>query len=90
MNLVIQVFTDHFPISYFDYYNILYVFLLIQFLFIWWEKENVDLLINASVFSNLKDDYIVVAGDGQMDSPGHSVKHCVYSLMNATTYYILH
>ena len=41
-------------------------------------------------FSNLKDDYVVLAGDGQMDSPGHSAKHCVYSVMDATNYYILH
>ena len=41
-------------------------------------------------FRNLKDDYLIVAGDGQMDSPGHSGKHCVYSLMDSTNYYILH
>ena len=87
---MIHIFTDHFPISYFDHYNKLYVFLLIQFPFIRWERENTDLLINASIFRNLKDDYIVVPGDGQMDFPGHFAKHCVYSLMEATTYYILH
>lgn len=32
----------------------------------------------------------VVAGDGQMDSPGHSTKHCVYSLMDTNNIYILH
>ena len=33
---------------------------------------------------------IVVAGDGQIDSPGHSAKHCVYSLMDTKNFYILH
>ena len=33
---------------------------------------------------------IVEAGDGQMDSPGHSAKHCVYSLMDTNNFYILH
>ena len=90
MNIVIHIFTDHFSIFYFNHYNILYVFLLIQFRFIQWERENIDFLIDVSVFRNLQDNYIVVAGDGQMDSPGHSAKHCVYSLMDATNYYILH
>lgn len=31
-----------------------------------------------------------MAGDGQMDSPGHCAKHCVYSVMDTTNYYILH
>ena len=39
----------------------------------------------------MKDEnHLIVAGDGQMDSPGHSAKHCVYSLMDAVNYYILH
>ena len=40
---------------------------------------------------NLKNEHaIIVGGDGQMDSPGHSAKHCVYSLMDTVNYYILH
>ena len=33
---------------------------------------------------------IVVAGDGQMDSPGHFWNHWVYSLMDTSNFYILH
>lgn len=33
---------------------------------------------------------IVVAGDGQMDSPGHLWNHWVYSLMDTSNFYILH
>ena len=33
---------------------------------------------------------IVVAGDSQVDSPGHSAKHCGYSLMDTNNFYVLH
>ena len=36
------------------------------------------------------EDEIIVAGDGQMDSPGHCAKHCVYSIMDRKNFYILH
>ena len=41
------------------------------------------------MFEALGDQPVVVAGDGQMDSPGFSAKYCTYSLMHGTLDYIL-
>ena len=30
-----------------------------------------------------KEDRVVLIGDGRCDSPGHSAKYCIYSVMNA-------
>lgn len=37
-----------------------------------------------------KDCHLVLAGDGQCDSPGSSAKFCTYSLMDTSTNKILH
>ena len=42
------------------------------------------------IFGSLKDTQCIVAGDGQMDSPGFCAKQCVYSIMDTVNYYILH
>ena len=36
------------------------------------------------------DMHVVVAGNGQMDSPGFSAKNCTYTLMHADLNYVLH
>lgn len=33
------------------------------------------------VWEVLKDNELALAGDGRNDSPGHSAKYCVYTLM---------
>ena len=43
-----------------------------------------------SMFSALGSKPVVVAGDGQMDSPGFCAKNCTYTLMHADLDYILH
>ena len=42
------------------------------------------------MFSALGSKPVVVAGDGQMDSPGFCAKNCTYALMHADLDYILH
>ena len=42
------------------------------------------------MFSVLVNQPVVLAGDGQMDSPGFSAKNCVYTLMHAELDYVLH
>ena len=42
------------------------------------------------IFNNLKGVSCIVAGDGQMDSPGFCAKQCVYTFMDAVNYYVLH
>eukprot|EP00079_Xenopus_tropicalis_P018460 XP_004920185.1 PREDICTED: uncharacterized protein LOC100495994 [Xenopus tropicalis] len=34
---------------------------------------------------DLADKAVVLAGDGQLDSPGHSAKYCTYTMMDITT-----
>ena len=46
--------------------------------------------MQAQLFENLKDQPVIVSGDGQMDSPGFSVKTCTYTLMHAELDYVLH
>jgi hypothetical protein len=43
--------------------------------------------MQSSILSQLGE--VVVAGDGRMDSPGHSAQYCVYSLMEHETGKIL-
>lgn len=50
----------------------------------WWKD------MQDRMFSVLSNQPIIVAGDGQMDSPGFSAKNCVYTLMHAELDYILH
>ena len=38
---------------------------------------------------NLKDEPVIVAGDVQMDSPGHCAKYCVYTMRHERFKYIL-
>ena len=42
------------------------------------------------MFSAIATKPVVVAGDGQMDSPGFSAKNCMYTLMHADLDYVLH
>ena len=42
------------------------------------------------MFSAIATKPVVVAGDGQMDSPGFSAKNCTYILMHADLDYVLH
>lgn len=50
----------------------------------WWTR------MQDSMFSALSSKPVVVAGDGQMDSPGFCAKNCTYTLMHADLDYILH
>ncbi len=34
------------------------------------------------IHESLRGDAVVAAGDGQMDSPGHSLKYCIYTIMD--------
>ena len=43
--------------------------------------------IQDAVFSEASGKELVLAGDGRMDSPGHSAQYCVYSLTQ-TSYLI--
>ena len=43
-----------------------------------------------NIFTSLGSKPVVVAGDGQMDSPGFCAKNCTYTLMHADLDYILH
>ena len=49
----------------------------------WWEA------MKAKVYSSIGYEPVVVAGDGQMDSPGHCAKYCAYTLMHEQYKYIL-
>ncbi|XP_041428792.1 uncharacterized protein LOC121397046 [Xenopus laevis] len=42
----------------------------------YWKKEQ------QNIFTEIGDEAVVVAGDGQFDSPGHSAKYCIYSFMD--------
>ncbi|CAB3982210.1 Hypothetical predicted protein [Paramuricea clavata] len=42
------------------------------------------------MFQSLENKSVVLSGDGQMDSPGHSAKNCVYTLMEAESDYVIH
>lgn len=46
--------------------------------------------MQEKMFSSLGTQPVVVAGDGQLDSPGFSAKNCVYTLMHAELHYVLH
>ena len=50
----------------------------------WWKD------MQERMFSVLVNQPVVLAGDGQMDSPGFSAKNCVYTLMHAKLDYVLH
>ena len=50
----------------------------------WWYD------MQAEMFKNLGDRPVVIAGDGQMDSPGYSAKNCIYTMMHAELDYVLH
>ena len=50
----------------------------------WWKD------MQEQMFSTLGDQSVVVAGDGQMDSPGFCAKNCVYTLMHEELNYVLH
>ena len=49
----------------------------------WWKWQQ------EKIFEELKDQELVVAGDGQCDSPGFTAKNLCYYLMDLTTMYIL-
>ena len=49
----------------------------------WWKWQQ------ETIFEELKDQELVVAGDGQCDSPGFTAKNLCYYLMDLTTMYIL-
>lgn len=42
------------------------------------------------MFQSLENKSVLLSGDGQMDSPGHSAKNCVYTLMEAESDYVIH
>ena len=46
--------------------------------------------MQEQMFSTLGDQSVVVAGDGQMDSPGFFAKNCGYTLMHEELNYVLH
>ncbi|XP_053388891.1 uncharacterized protein LOC123544069 [Mercenaria mercenaria] len=48
------------------------------------EVDRYWLTIKQSTQEELRATSIVVAGDGRMDSPGHSAKYCTYTVMNQT------
>ena len=49
----------------------------------WWKWQQ------EKIFEELKDQELVVAGDGQCDSPGFTAKNLCYYLMDVTTSYII-
>ena len=49
----------------------------------WWKWQQ------EIIFEELKDQDLVVAGDGQCDSPGFTAKNLCYYLMDVTTSYII-
>jgi hypothetical protein len=44
--------------------------------------------LQEQMFSTLEEQSAVVAGDGQMDSPGFCAKNCVYTLMHEDLNYV--
>ncbi|XP_072010875.1 uncharacterized protein [Engystomops pustulosus] len=44
-----------------------------------WKKEQ------SQLFNNLQGKNVCISGDGQCDSPGHSAKYCIYTLMDCVT-----
>ena len=50
----------------------------------WWN------VMESAIFTSLGDQPVIVAGDGQMDSPGFSAKNCTYTLMHVELDYVLH
>lgn len=42
------------------------------------------------MFQSLENKSVLLSGDDQMDSPGHSAKNCVYTLMEAESDYVIH
>ena len=49
----------------------------------WWKWQQ------EKIFEELKDQELVVAGDGQCDSPGFTAKNLCYYLMDLTTSYVI-
>ena len=49
----------------------------------WWKWQQ------EKILEELKDQELVVAGDGQCDSPGFTAKNLCYYLMDLTTSYII-
>ena len=45
--------------------------------------------MQEKMFEALGDQPVIVSGDGQMDSAGFSAKNCTYTLMHATSDYVL-
>ena len=41
------------------------------------------------IHESRRGDAVVAAGDGQMDSPGHSAKYCIYTIMDVDSHHIL-
>jgi hypothetical protein len=70
-----------FGLSSFHQYQKLY---LAPQIHLWWAD------MQEKIFSSLGTQPVVVAGDGQMDSPGFSAKKCVYTLMHEELDYVLH
>ncbi|XP_041423545.1 uncharacterized protein LOC121395070 [Xenopus laevis] len=54
-------------------YQTQYVFPAIELA---WQKEQ------ESLYNEISDDAVVLAGDGQFDSPGYSAKFCTYTMMD--------
>ena len=50
----------------------------------WW------IWMRRSIINELSEQPVVLAGDGQCDSPGKTAKYLSYYLMNITTNYIVH
>ena len=46
--------------------------------------------MSGVLLEEIKNIDVIVSGDGQCDSPGHSAKYLCYYLMNAVNRYILH
>ena len=49
----------------------------------WWKWQQ------EKIFEELKDQELVVAGNGQCDSPGFTAKNLCYYLMDLTTSYVI-
>ena len=57
---------------------------LVPSVHLWWND------MQERMFSAIATKPVVVAGDGQMDSPGFSAKNCTCTLMHADLDYVLH
>lgn len=42
------------------------------------------------LLTKVKDQELILSGDGRCDSPGKSAKYCTYSVMDTGSGYILH